>query len=157
MIGSTGKCSAYPSLHEHDVGNMWSCALEGKDPCKEGNHIKYSVSGPPNRRRLDIISVWAEYCKPKPEPCRCSKLMDSVLSKYPELQRITGQFDANPFIKGCNCYLGAAARANFRFVKFQSSKEECSRQREFNSNTYRGICEQYVTMKCTDGIGEVTK
>ena len=155
--GETGKCKATPSHHELESYSILTCAEDGKDFC-EGNFIVYSLSS--NRVTFDLRDVNAEYCKPKPKACHCKTMLKNLLDRYPELNKIDGYFTADPFIKGCRCYLGTAARANFKFVQMQSKIEECNEKTEFNDETYGKICDNYKKKNCMGkggSTGSITK
>ena len=51
-------------------------------------------------------------------------------------------------IAGCKCYLGAAARAGFKYVTMQSGRNECDAEQTFNANTYEDLCNYYKKHKC---------
>ena len=76
-----------------------------------------------------------------------------------DVNKITGTFAASPWQAGCKCYLGAAARAGFKYVKLASRKEICQNKREFNTEDYGTICALYGEQKCDDNqpTGEITK
>ena len=70
-------------------------------------------------------------------------------------------------MKGCRCYLGAAARANFKFVELSNTIEKCYGTKEITKeegpNNYVKVCEYYKKNKCykdEDGnpaMGDITK
>ena len=152
-----GPCTGQPSLHVLDVGRLWSCALPEKDPCRQGNHIQYYIFGPPNALVMDLQSVYGDYCEARPEACRCKNLLGNVLARYPDVNQIRGRFDANPFIKGCNCYLRSAARAGFTAVSLISHRAECTAVRSFNVDNYGNICQEYDDLNCDSGTGAIFK
>ena len=155
MFPETGPCTGHPSLYELGLGRLWSCALPGRDPCTKGNHIRYFVSGPPNALIMDVQSVHANYCQGKPEGCRCKNLLGNVLDRYPTLRQLRGQLSAHPFMAGCRCYLGSAARRGFTAVSFNSPRPECTAVREFNVNNYQSNCKEFDDLNCNDMIGSI--
>ena len=62
-----------------------------------------------------------------------------VLERHPEVNRIDGYFNANPFMKGCRCYLGQAAKAGFRFI--EDDDIESTKSIEFTKENYVEVCE----------------
>ena len=72
---------------------------------------------------MDLEMVYAEYCKPKLEACSCSKMLDNRLSNYSNLTKIKGMFAARK-LKACNCFLGAAARSDFRIFSFKTQSKD---------------------------------
>ena len=147
-IGETGKCRSKPFLHELKNGPILSCALPGKNLCDEGNHIQYAI----NENTFDLQNVYAEYCKPKPKECHCKTMLHHLLSQNPNIVRIEGIFSANPFIAGCRCYLGAAAKNGFKYVKLDSSKEGCGEEQDFITTPYKTVCKNYKNLNCIDGL-----
>ena len=83
-------------------------------------------------------------------------MLDTLLTRFSDVNKIEGSIAANIYLAGCRCYLGAAAQANFKFVQMASKKEECNEKNEFTSTTYRGICDDYQRKNCF-GLGFITK
>ena len=71
-------------------------------------------------------------------------MLDRVLELNPEVDRIDGNFCARPFMKGCRCYLGAAAQVGFKSI--QSEVKEC--EYEFTSENYIKVCKKLKKKKC---------
>ena len=87
---------------------------------------------------MDLYMGNAKLCEPKPKKCHCKTMLAEVLKKNPKVNRIEGSFTANPFIAGCRCYLGQAAKKGFRFVEIGA---DSSRNFKFTEKTYVKICE----------------
>ena len=134
--------------------SILSCAKDGKDPCY-GNFIDYSLSS--NEATLDLRMVNAEYCRPKPAECHCKTMLKTLLDRYLDLNQIEGTFTAVHFMKGCRCYLGTAARANFKFVQMNTKIEGCNEKTEFNDKTYVEICDNFKKNNCIAARGSITK
>ena len=104
------------------------------------------------------MGVNAEYCKPKPTLCHCGAMLDNLIASFSKLEKIEGWFDADPFIKGCRCYLHSAVKANFKFVQFDTMDEECGAKKEINKDNYKSVCKQYEKCRVDKvGNGIITK
>ena len=127
-----------------------TCAKNGMNP-EDGNYIAYATK---KKNRLYLMNVNAEYCNPKPKTCHCKTMLHSLLSKYPEVDEIEGYFMAKPFMKGCSCYLGSAARKGFQFVQFESDIKECNEKRQFSVKNYTELCTHYhkIAKKCGEDL-----
>lgn len=143
-----------------------TCAVKGANP-QDGNYIAYVKDKSKDKKnKLHLINVNAESCKPKPKNCHCKTMLGSLLNKFLDVDEIEGYFMANPFMKGCRCYLGTAARAGFKFVQFHSEHKECNEKLEFSPKNYTKLCNDFerLAKKCgedsdTDdyGNGVITK
>ena len=108
---------------------------------------------------MDIKAVQATYCKPKPEQCRCTSLLESLLAFEDTINQITGSFTADPFIKICKCYLGVAARQGFKFLRVDANSggtSFCIGTKPLTVDNYAEMCETFSRNKCY-GKGEMTK
>ena len=76
--GKTGPCRSTPF---HRYGAFLSCAVEEKDE-EEGNYIDYRIRDDGNTFEMEMVN--GEYCKPKQEACRCSKMLDFLLETFPK-------------------------------------------------------------------------
>ena len=128
-----------------------TCAANDLDK-RKGNHIEYAVNKDRNENVLEIGMVVGDLCRPKPEQCHCKTLLQRLLELNPQVDRIDIRIDANPFMAGCKCYLGVAARAGFKFV------EDCepAGRIEFTTNDYEKICETLPKSKCK-GLTKIYK
>ena len=81
-------------------------------------------------------------------------MLQKVLELNPQVDRIDGYMKADPFIAGCKCYLGVAARAGFRFVEDCDPKSEG--RIEFTKNDYGKICEDLENCK-RKGMAKIYK
>ena len=115
--------------------NVLTCALKGADFC-DGNHIQYTKGNDGTHDFLRIDNVDGESCKPKPKSCHCKTMLAQVLEQNTEAKWIEGHFAAEDFMKGCKCYLGTAADAEFRFVKIGKA----TRRIPFTKNNYDKTC-----------------
>ena len=150
-LATSGTCSSTPEHVPYSTVDgefmALTCSENKQRPCK-GNFIAYGLQN--GDSHLYIKNVNAEYCKPKPEACHCNRMLDNILAKYSELDEIEGFFMANPFMAGCKCYLGAAARAGFKYVQFESTKKKCNKKNKINIKNYGKVCKKYNKMskKC---------
>ena len=150
-----GKCKSEPSFEQGTKSQAFTCAEKGKHHF-EGNFIGYRHDE--KKKKLVLINVNAEYCNPKPKLCHCGTMLDNLLASFPKLETIDGYFMADPFIKGCRCYLHSAVKANFKFVQFGTkmvpigTDEECIAKNEISKDNYIRICENYAK-KCKDVVG----
>ena len=60
-------------------------------------------------------------------------------------------------MKGCRCYLGSAARAEFKFVELGGLKELCQGMIKFDEHDNVETCEEYEKKKCAGAKGKITK
>ena len=81
-------------------------------------------------------------------------MLQKVLESNPQVDRIDGYMKADPFIAGCRCYLGAAARAGFRFV--EDCDPKCKERFEFTTDDYGKICENLHKLK-SRGMAKIYK
>ena len=114
-----------------------TCALEER--INFGNHILYEITKDGNHHVVTVWNVVGDRCEPKPEKCHCKTLLQKLLELNPQVDRIDGYMKADPFIAGCKCYLGVAARAGFRFV--EDVEDASAGRMEFTTNDYGQICE----------------
>ena len=162
--GGTGKCKPTPTIIAFKTPkgtyNILTCAKD-KKTSREGNHIRYSIKKEGNINVFHLKNVVGEYCIPKPDACHCKTMLDKLLKEYSNIDRIDGAFVAQPFIKGCRCYLGSAARAGFKFVEFIefiNIKKVSHGKIEFGEHNYKSICEEYEKKKSMAmGKGKITK
>ena len=102
---------------------------------------------------LDAVST--KFCDPRPPGCSCKEMLNSVLTDHPYVTVIQGYFGAKPYIAGCRCYLGSAARHGFNNViideddvRANGNNEQCIRRQTFDENTYVEICEELQKYNC---------
>ena len=67
-------------------------------------------------------------------------MLDILLRRYENIDRIDGAFIGDSFIQACRCILGEAALFDFQFVEF--SAEGCSGKNEFSRINYVEVCEK---------------
>ena len=108
----------------------------------------YGVYKDGNSHVLKIETLIANLCEPKPEKCHCKTLLEKVLELNPQTDRIDGYMKANPWLFGCRCYLGEAARAGFKFIEDCENGERL----EFTKNNYGKICEDLQKIKCRGNV-----
>ena len=176
-FGTSGPCESQPQRIPHRTNKnifTYTCAIrKADDPCWEndGNYIRAMLMD--DDKTLKLLNIYAEYCNPKPPACHCntmlSSLLSSLLPEHPNVDKIVGYFAANPFIKGCKCYLGSAAKSDFKFLQMMKVRpgapEECSRKISFDETNYGKVCEdlQKEAKKCWKdedggyGDGAITK
>ena len=90
-------------------------------------------------------------------------MLDILLRRYENIDRIDGAFIGDSFIQACRCILGEAALFDFQFVEF--SAEGCSGKNEFSRINYVEVCEKMEKkrLECEKmgikllGIAKVTK
>ena len=119
-------------------GSAISCSKD-VDDFRKGNYIIYEVKNEGNQEILELNSINAEICKPKPKNCHCKAMLEKLLHRYDNVDRIDGIFFGNSFIQTCKCLLGSAAWFDFQFVEF--SAKSCSGKNEFSKTTYASICD----------------
>jgi len=143
-------------------GNVISCSKDIDDHCK-GNYIEYELKREGDQDILELESINAEMCKPKPMKCHCGVMLDKLLKRYDNVDRIDGAFMGNSFIQICRCVLNSAAWFGFEFVEF--SAVGCSGKKEFSKTDYVEVCEamEKKRLKCEKvgtklvGIAKVTR
>ena len=153
----TFACKSEPSIvpfPSKPNTNVLTCSLEDKK-WSNGNHIMYGVYKDGNSHVLKIETLIANLCEPKPEKCHCKTLVEKVLELNIQTDRIDGYMKADPFIAGCNCYLGAAARAGFRFV--EDCDDASAGRIEFTKNDYGQICESLEKAGKCEGKTKIYK
>ena len=107
---------------------------------------------------LELKSINAEKCKPKPKGCHCKAMLDKLLQRYNKVNLINGYFMGDSFIKACKCFLGSAARFGFRFVEFSAAG--CSGKTKFadvDHDDHDSICEAVEKKKCKWEEVEIAK
>ena len=142
--GKTYECRDTPVHLTIQSYNYLTCALD-ESKFDRGNHIKYHVGIDIPKNSLFLDYVEGNACKPKPEKCHCRTMLDRVLELNPDIERIDGHFCAKPFMKGCRCYLGAAAQVGFNSI--DSEKKGCDA--EFTSSNYVEVCKKLEKKKCS--------
>ena len=135
-----------------------TCALGEK--ANFGNHILYDVAKDGNGNGKDVVTVFnvvGDRCEPKPEKCHCKTLFQEVLDLNPQVDRIDGYMKAEPFMLGCRCYLGVAARQQepFRFV--EDCEDASAGRLEFTKNDYVQICERLERAGKCKAMVKITK
>ena len=128
------------SINQNHQSTALTCALDEADFC-DGNHIQYTTGRDSTHHFLSLDNVEGEKCKPKPELCHCKTLLEKVLERVleenPETNRIDGHFAARPFMAGCRCYLGVAAKVGFKFVESVTTGRI-----DFNEDNYVEVCKR---------------
>lgn len=156
-------CSNFPKMIDGRVGDdempFWNCAPLGHPLGQEGNHIGFITFIEDGRWEvMQLEQVNADYCNPTPPNCHCKTLLGSLLQRYPEVNKIKLQFTAEPFLAGCKCYLGAAARFGFDNVQFHTfPNEKCKELKLLTTKNYAIICKEYKKNKCGVLPWEITK
>ena len=129
---------------------LWQCPPKN-DPKVQGNFIMFEIiqDGRLNTL-LKVKLVATSYCRPQLEQCRCNSLLQSLLTLETSVNKITGSFVAQPYIAGCECYLGAAARQGFRFLKMKdaANRKECKETREFTLGDFPEMCKTLQSFNC---------
>ena len=82
-------------------------------------------------------------------------MLDKVLERNPEVNRIDGYFSASYFMKGCRCYLEAAARAGFKFI--ENSRGAFSGRIEFTKDNYVIVCDSLIENCFEEGTTRIYK
>ena len=135
---------------------IWTCA-RSCDQTKAGNFIKFRKFKNNDMEIIDLELVKTTYCKPRPPDCSCKTLLGSLLLWYPKINKIDLLFLADPFIVGCKCYLGAAARSGFDNVQAHTIYEKCNKIKLLTTQNYANICKEYKKNKCGSRRWEITK
>ena len=154
LVPDTGECSG-DVIHNNKLREI-ACPPKKAGTAKRGNFIKYTKTQAGSWNTLKLVFVLANYCKPQLQQCRCSSLLDMLLALDSTINRITGYFNAKPYIAGCKCYMGAAAIHGFRFLKMDDDRKGCRGTKEFTVDNYTETCEMLLRSKC-DGRAEMTK
>ena len=154
LVPDTGECSG-DVIHNNKLREI-ACPPKKAGTAKRGNFIKYTKTQAGSWNTLKLVFVLANYCKPQLQQCRCSSLLDMLLALDSTINRITGYFSAKPYIAGCKCYMGAAARQGFKFLKMDGERKECRGTEPFTVRDYAQICERLSDDNC-DGEAELTK
>ena len=145
---------------------IWTCTRNEDEPKAEpgpnqnlfklGNYIKFYEIQSDKGRTITLSMVYTQYCTPKLEQCRCKSLLETLLDDRPDTIMIQGTFKAKPPIAGCKCYLGAAVKKGFKFVKMWGLRKKCQGKIDLSAEPYAKICETLVKNKCF-GQAEIMK
>ena len=84
-------------------------------------------------------------------------MLEFVLGMNRHIDQINGFFTADPFIQGCRCYLGRAAKEEFNVVEISKKNMDLVGKFEFTKNNYATICENLEKKKYTEGYAKITK
>lgn len=156
-LGAAGPCNAKHEITTKtdlgDIKSLYRCkpTKEGADVkgCRTGNYMDIKVN---EDAVMWINGMWAAYCEPKQEVCRCKSLLGAALKANPSVKAIRGNFDAVPAIAGCKCYLGEAAKAGFKYVQLNNpKKEECTGRSLIGNGKdgkYVKLCETWLKQNC---------
>jgi len=149
-FGRTYECRPQavniPLGHEPFDKFVLTCSLN-EIAYAQGNRILYNIRNDGNYHlRLELEEVAGVCCEPKPEQCHCNALLRRILEENPNIERIDGQFMADPFMAGCRCYLGVAADFEFKWV--EDCDEVNSERMEFTRTNYVQVCEKLKKRKC---------
>ena len=68
---------------------------------------------------------------------------------------LNGYFNANPFMKGCGCYLGQAAIAGFSLVG--DDDIESTERIEFTKENYVQVCKKLQKSNLKEGFAKIYK
>ena len=167
LSSSRYKCSPdlQFSLAPEETGSGFVQCPNTEDPERVGNHIQYHITG----TSMSIKGVCMENCgEPRPKKCHCNKMLDEILARHKAVKEIVGIFSAEKHMAGCRCYLGAAARADFKFVQidvpvnvpgctvFSEQKKEISAEKR-SPNYYVKVCNNLFEQGCKVLPGKITK
>ena len=139
------EATPVPLGHEPFTKVALTCALK-QDFFKQGNFIFYNIRNDGSHVRLEIEEVAANCCEPKPEQCHCNTLLRRVLQENLNVDRIDGQFAADPYMAGCRCYLGVAADFEFKWI--EACDKVTPERMEFTTTNYVQVCEKLKKQKC---------
>ena len=145
-----------------DGRRILSCASVASDDKFDGNHVVFSYTGP---NILELSELDDKYCEPEVPECRCNELLDKLLQLEKNVIQIDTMMNVQSFSKGCLCYLGASARAGFKFVQmtqYVNPKPECIDKKPIRKGNpfqplYISVCDAYETNKCGNGPIKITK
>ena len=168
----TGVCRPEPRLFDlgkdgkvdPDGRRTVSCASVASDDKLDGNHVIFSYPGP-GHDVLEISDLNDKYCVPDVPECRCNELLDVLLKLEKKAVQIDTMIPVQSFTKYCLCYLGASARAGFKFVQmtqYVNPKPECIDKKPIRKGNpfqplYISVCDAYETNKCGNGPIRITK
>ena len=162
-VESTGECSGdiIRKERENEELSIWTCPPKGADSNapfsrKRGNFIIFTKKQTVRWNTLRVDFVKTNYCKPQLEQCRCKSLLGSLLALDSTINQITGSFRSLPYMAGCKCYLGAAARQGFKFLKIENISRDCDGTREFTVKNYEDKCIELLGFSCYGGA-EITR
>ena len=125
----------------------------------DGNYVKFERKND----ILMILNVIDDYCKPEQEACKCNTLLDRMFTivPVPAINRIDTRVDSMSLMDGCMCYLGAAARVGFHFVKMAGmhAKPECTDRKAITTEFLPRfhLCQSYVDNECGKQMMTITK
>ena len=132
----------------------WACPRNGEEIVEfstieqSRNFLNYVVQY--TTFQLKLIDT--TYCYPRLTHCTCKSLLKfalhDALDKNPAIDRISGYFDAKPWIRGCRCYLGVASNLGFNYVQLKHRKPICNEKTEISPLKYVGVCESYKRDDC---------
>jgi len=137
--GKTFTCNTESEFDSLATGASAISCSKDEDDFRKGNYIIYEVRNEGNQEILELNSINAEICKPKPKKCHCKTMLDKLLNRYKNVDRIDGIFFGNSFIQTCKCFLGSAAYFGFHFIEF--SARSCTGKNEFSKTNYGSICD----------------
>merc|ERR1711962_937492 len=129
----------------------------GPNNWRTGNYVESLVLE--NGAKLRIEEVCAENCNPKPPGCDCRSLLQSLITFDPPLIKKTGTIElffspdgtqSAGLIKACRCYLGTAARNDFKKVELEDCPEDGKTEVvHFDKQNYDKKCEEIVKKPCS--------
>jgi len=160
---SSSQYTCSPDLEwEEDQPGEWVVQCPNtEEPEELGNFISYEITA--NSMSLDGVCM-TNCGEPRPKQCHCSPILDKVLARHTNVNEITGNFAAANYVGGCRCYLGAAARADFKFVQMDEPGflRRCEERKEISanklsSNYYVKVCDTLFRQGCEDKDGRITK
>ena len=161
LSSSQYKCSPDLKYTEDGAGGWVVQCPNTEDRNEMGNFISYKITGP----EMSLDNVCMTNCgEPRPKACHCNTMLDKLLARNTNVNEITGLFVARNHIEACRCYLGAAARANFKFVQMDEPGflKRCEEKKEISANRlspnyYVKVCDTLFKQGCEDKGGRITK
>ena len=171
----TGRCSGNVILEDpepNDNAYHWTCTryhlsslpIYEEDQKERGNFIRFSeqqtaYNSSYTWHTILLRMVSTEYCAPKLEQCRCKSLLESLIALR-SANRIALTFLARPYIAGCKCYLGAAAKKGFKFLRMfgllgSENNRHCVGKRDLTRKNYENVCKILKKHSCL-GKWEIT-
>merc|ERR1711951_84907 len=125
----------------------------GPDNWRTGNYAETVLKD--NGAKLRIEAVCAEQCEPKPSDCDCRSLLQKIIplvKKVTTIELFFSPIGTKPdtAIKACRCYLGTAARNDFKTVQLENCpKDGKTEVVKFDKNNYDKKCEVIVKKQCS--------
>lgn len=162
LTSSRYICSPDLRFEEVATGAGFVQCPNTEEPERTGNYIQYHIKA----TSMAITGVCMENCgEPRPKQCHCNRMLDKLLARHTNVNEIVGIFSAENYMGGCRCYLGAAARAKFKFVQMDlpsSTSEFCEERKEISAkkrspNYYVKVCETLHEQGCEGLPGKITK